>query len=271
MRPTPYVASLRIYEPLSSFDPADQLRWKNLLATENTARDEEALALRRIIFPAPPSGRPDGAHIIDLDGIRYVCPWATATRCWAALETFKDRLPTSVFPLFVSPAMEEVITTGIDLLEDKVPYILNETWVIPPRWFSIFTPNEREIGSDQNGPFSRARTTIALAKVRTEKAHETVVGAFGVGPVEQEIENLLEWLEIFHPESLIELDYGGLAGYLSTALTNEGEDGLVADTSIEDVLSSLDGLAEGDGAVAGRGYERLVRRWRSVQAYETTF
>jgi hypothetical protein len=103
------------------------------------------------------------------------------------------------------------------------------------------------------------------------KAHETVVGAFGVGPVEQEIENLLEWLEIFHPESLVELDYGGLAGYLSQALTNEGEDGLAADTSIEDVLLSLEGLAEGDGAVAGQGYERLVRRWRSVQAYETAF
>jgi hypothetical protein len=44
-----------------------------------------------------------------------------------------------------------------------------------------------------------------------------------------------------------------------------------ADTSIEDVLSSLEGLAEGDGAVAGRGYERLVRRWRSVQAYESAF
>jgi len=159
----------------------------------------------------------------------------------------------------------------MDFADELVPHTLSETWVIPPRWFSIFTPNEREIGSDHNGPFSRARTTIALAKTRTMKAHETVVGAFGVGPVEQEIEDLLEWLEIFHPESLVELDYGGLAGYLSTALTNDGEDGLVADTSIEDVLHSLDGLAEGDGAVAGQGYERLVRRWRSVQAYETAF
>ena len=138
-----------------------------------------------------------------------------------------------------------------------------------PVFISIFTPNEREIGSDQHGPFSRARTTIALAKTRTQRAHEIVVGAFGVGPVEQEIENLLEWLEIFHPESLVELDYGGLAGYLSASLTNDGEEGLVADTSIEDVLLSLEGLAEGDGAIAGQGYERLVRRWRSVQAYET--
>ena len=30
MRATPYLASLRIYEPLSAFDPADRLRWQNL-------------------------------------------------------------------------------------------------------------------------------------------------------------------------------------------------------------------------------------------------
>ena len=106
--------------------------------------------------------------------------------------------------------------------------------------------------------------------MRTKRAHETVEGAFGVGPVEEEIENLLEWLEIFHPESLVELDYGGLAGYLSAALTADGEEGLVADTSIEDVLLSLDGLAQGDGQIAGGGYERLVRRWRAVQAFETS-
>jgi hypothetical protein len=31
----------------------------------------------------------------------------------------------------------------------------------------------------------------------------------------------------------------------------------------------LAGLAAGDGAVAGQGYERLVTRWRSVQAVES--
>jgi hypothetical protein len=61
-----------------------------------------------------------------------------------------------------------------------------------------------------------------------------------------------------------------LAGYLSAALTADGQEGLVADTSIEDVLLSLDGLAQGDGQIAGSGYERLVRRWRAVQAFETS-
>ena len=271
MLPTPYVANLRVFEPLEAFDPVDRLRWQALSADHNSREEEQRLALERVVFPQPPNARPDGAHILDLDGARYICPWSTATRCWAALESFKGQFPPPLSHFFVSPALEEVITSGMDFADELVPHTLSETWVIPPRWFSIFTPNEREIGSDQNGPFSRARTTIALAKARTMKAHETVVGAFGVGPVEQEIENLLEWLEIFHPESLVELDYGGLAGYLSQALTNEGEDGLAADTSIEDVLLSLDGLAEGDGSVAGQGYERLVRRWRSVQAYESAF
>ena len=93
--------------------------------------------------------------------------------------------------------------------------------------------------------------------------------AFGPGPVEAEIEELEDWLDLFHPQSLIELDYGGLANYLDRALRESGESGLDADSSIEDVLSSLAGLAAGDGSLAGQGYERLVSRWRKVAAYES--
>ena len=35
MRPTPYVASLRVYEPLSAFEPADQLRWDAIPLTSD--------------------------------------------------------------------------------------------------------------------------------------------------------------------------------------------------------------------------------------------
>jgi hypothetical protein len=51
-------------------------------------------------------------------------------------------------------------------------------------------------------------------------------------------------------------------------LIQSGEDGLEADTSVEDVLHSLAGLAAGDGSLAGQGYERLITRWRRVQAFE---
>ena len=158
---------------------------------------------------------------------------------------------------------------GVDLLDDKVPHILNETWVIPPRWFLLFQPSERHRGEDNNGVFTTARTTIAFAKSRAQSAHETVVSAFGEGPVEQQLEELVSWLEMFHPNSYVELDYGGLATYLEKSLRDNGEDGLSADTSIEDVLHSLEGLAASDGLIAGQGYERLMSRWRYVQAMES--
>jgi len=269
VRPTPYVASLRIYEPLSAFEPADRLRWQTIEINNESYIYEEEFALARTIVPEPPAGRPDGVHIIDVDGQRYVAPWSTATRCWAALDNFKDSLPSTVVPYFISPAMEEVITAGVDLLEDKVPHILNETWVIPPRWFLLFLPEERTRGENKDGLFTMARTTVANAKARGQVAHESVVNAFGEGPVEQDLANLLDWLEMFHPKSYVELDYGGLAIYLDKALRDNDEDGLLADTSIEDVLQSLSGLAAADGLMAGQGYERLMSRWRRVQALES--
>jgi hypothetical protein len=269
VRPTPYVASLRIYEPLSAFEPADRLRWQSVKVDDPSYIFEEELALRRLVFPEPPVGRPDGVHILEIDGERFVSPWATATRCWMALDKFKETLPSTVIPFFVTSAIEDVITARVDLLDDKVPHILNETWVIPPRWFLLFQPNERHRGEDSNGVFTTARTTIALAKSRAQSAHEIVVSAFGEGPVEQQLEELVAWLEMFHPNSYVELDYGGLATYLEKSLRDNGEDGLSADTSIEDVLHSLEGLAASDGLIAGQGYERLMSRWRYVQAMES--
>jgi hypothetical protein len=92
--------------------------------------------------------------------------------------------------------------------------------------------------------------------------------AFGPGPVEEEIIQLLNWLNVFDPKSIVELDYGGLAIYLDKALKDAGEDGINADSSIEDVHHSIAGLAAGDGVMAGQGYERLVTRWRRVSALE---
>ena len=269
MKPTPYVASLRIYEPLSAFEPVDRIRWQNIDASIDSRKEEQALALRRLVFPEPPAVRPDGAHVLDINGIRYVSPWSTATRCWAALDDFKDSLPSSITPFFIPPSLEEVITTGVDLLEDRVPHIITENWVIPPRWFSIFTPDERVRGEDEDGAYCFVRTTMSKARERALNSHEVVLGAFGQGPVEQEIENMIDWLELFHPESLVELDYGGLASYLDSSLRKMGLDGINDDSSIEDVAFSLSGLSAGDGSVAGQGYERLVSRWRAVQAYES--
>ena len=268
MLPTPYVASLRIYEPLSAFSPAESLRWSALPATKETNSEEQNRALIRIVTSEPPALKPDGAHIIDIDGKRYVCPWSTAARCWAALENFKTNLPNNISKLFLPTNLEEAISINSEMIEDKIPHIINETWMIPPRWFSLFKPDERTRGYNESGPFTFLRTSIGNAKQRCMFTHQTVVASFGNGPIEQEIADLLEWMDLFHQESIVELDYGGLATYLDRVLKNNGELGIESDTSVEDLHLSLSGLSQGDGARAGHGYERLISRWRRVAAFE---
>ena len=269
MRPTPYVASLRVYEPIDSFEAADQLRWSQIAITSPTGWDEQVRSLKRSITNEPPNLKPDGAHVLEHEGKRYIAPWSTAARCWAALDDFKYTLPPSVIKFFIPQTIEDSINSTIDIVEDKVSHILTSTWNIPPRWFALFSPDERLRGVNEDGHFTIMRTAIANAKSRCTFTHRAVLGAFGEGAVEGEVAELLDWLEIFDPKSIVELDYGGLATYLNNQLIESGQVGLDADTSIEDVTSSIAGLASGDGALAGRGYERLVSRWRRVSALES--
>jgi hypothetical protein len=213
--------------------------------------------------------KPDGAHLLVHAGKKYVAPWSTAARCWAALEDFKYTLPTSVIKFFIPQTIEDSIKSTIDIVEDKVSHILTSTWSIPPRWFALFTPDERLRGVNEDGYFTILRTSITNAKTRCTFTHQAVLSAFGQGAVEGEVAELLAWLEIFDGKSIVELDYGGLATYLNKQLIDNGEVGLDADTSVEDVTTSIAGLASGDGALAGRGYERLVSRWRRVSALES--
>lgn len=268
MRPTPYVASLRVYEPIDSFSLIDQERWRRISITDATGYEEQLRALKRTIFPGKTGPSGDGAQVIDHEGVRYVAPWSTDIRCWVALNDFKSSLPSSVIPFFLPQATQESIEQKGAALDAKVPHIITETWMIPPRWFSLFDPEERLRGQNQFGHFTIARTELGLAKMRCISTHNAVRKAFGPGPVEEEIIDLLNWLNVFDPKSLVELDYGGLANYLEKALKENGEVGLEADTSIEDVHKSIAGLAAGDGALAGEGYERLMSRWRRVSAFE---
>ena len=98
--------------------------------------------------------------------------------------------------------------------------------------------------------------------------HKVVLGTFGIGPIEQEIRELLEWLCIFNENSIVELDYGGLAVFMEKVLIDQGETGIESDSSIEDLQKSLAGLASADGSKAGQGYEKLISRWRKVAAFE---
>jgi len=268
MRPTPYVASLRVYEPITAFKPDDQARWNQIAVTSPTGWDEQKKALVRTIVTEPPALKPDGAHVLEHDEKKYIAPWSTAARCWAALDDFKSSLPVTLSKFFLPQKIEDAINVNSEVVEDKVSHIITATWSIPPRWFALFEPSDRLRGTNDDGAYTILRTSISNAKQRCLFAHQAVVNAFGNGPIEQEIADLLQWLQIFNDQSIVECDYGGLAVYLEKSIVENGEPGLNADTSIEDVAKSLAGLAAGDGALAGQGYERLVTRWRKVASFE---
>lgn len=265
---TPYVASLRVYEPIESFAELERLSWESVSPETHTKISEQLSALKRLINSELPTAGRDGAHFIESGGLRYAAPWSTSKRCLAAFDEFKGTLPSSVIPMFFpkSEYLERIEVISKSSFE-KV-HILNQTWMIPPRWFVLFSPEERIRGSDSDGAFTILRTGIERAKERCTNAHRAILKSFGLGPVEEELTQLMGWLNTFDTRAIVECDYGGLAIYLNKSLKEQGESGLDADTSIEDVHLSIEGLANGDGAKAGVGYERLMARWGRVAAYE---
>jgi hypothetical protein len=264
MRPTPYVASLRVYEPIEAFSPENQLRWNSLSLSSNTDKEEAISSLRRLVLAQAPNDRSDGAHIIEKNKQKYVSPWSTLQRSGIALEDFKSSLPSSVISFFIPANIDESLSNLDQEIKPRVPHIISETWMIPPRWFALFSPEERLSGSNADGAFTIIRTEISLAKKRCGEAHAIVRSAFGTGAIEDELAQLLNWLNVFHPLSIVECDYGGLATYLENSFLVENSSRHNSDTSIEDVGLSLQYLSSGDGALAGEAYERLMKRWRTV-------
>jgi hypothetical protein len=269
MLPTPYVASLRIYEPFESFNLRNQSFWSTEFSNLQTIFEEQNESLRKTITLNYSYSKIDGAHFLEIDNKKYVSPWSTAIRNYNTFDNFTNSLPSSITKYFIPKVINDSMQNTLQSIEDKVSHILSSTWSIPPRWFALFTPEERTRGVGDNGHFSILRTSISSAKDRCTFTHQAVKSAFGEGMVEGEIAELLAWLEIFDRQSIVELDYGGLATFLHNSLLSNGESGLEADSSIEDVNSSIAGLASGDGALAGKGYERLVTRWRRVVALES--
>ena len=268
LRPTPYVASLRVYEPIEVFPETERTRWSNISIQANSSQQEQLGSLQRSITLQLPMFKLDGVHILEIEGKRFCSPWSTLNRCYSAFYDFKAAIPNQLFTYFVSDKFEQKLGQSSNLVLDKIAHIKTETWNIPPRWFGLFKPEDKFFGHNDAGAFMLMRTNIQSARKRCKFMHKIVLGTFGVGPIEQEIRELLEWLTIFNENSIVELDYGGLAVFMEKVLIEAGETGLESDSSIEDLQKSLAGLASADGNKAGQGYERLVSRWRKVAAFE---
>ena len=129
------------------------------------------------------------------------------------------------------------------------------TWGIPFSWFCLFQESDATDVVEAEGHIVtvRIRATIAeaLERVRYAVAHLSLA-APDLDMLEDLIQ-LAEWLELFHPDSAVELDYGAVA------------DKVYPDDSPLDVRLGIECLAEGDMTGAAAAYRRLASRWIPIR------
>ena len=279
-----YAAHLRVYQPLAAFGDDERARWSSYVEAGDPpsrpmlmAREHE-LALRAALA-APPRlflDAAEHAYVRHLDGLTYICPWRLQQRTWDALTDFRSRLPDELSEAFIPRGTAETAEMAYDewiaAHPDDAIGIQSSTWQVPIPWFVLFEPEERRLvlgerrlsGAPPHTGLDRALvyiTAMSRARRRAAKARGVVRRVLGEGAALEALEETGRWLELFHPHSLVELDYGGLVHLLD-------DDALSGDTSVGDVADALEALGQGDGESAVELYERVAGRWRALGALE---
>lgn len=296
----PYVAQLRVYEPLSAFSPEERRHWEEYVqAGRSPGRVdgpilERAVGLGSALRPmarVPRMGEiAEHAYVVQVDGAILICPWRTTVRCWQAATdvpvSMPDGVAASVLP---STEIAEAATSYAQWAVENPAqhtHIMTSRWIVPLRWFVLFDREERrlrlgarqvgrgaaesraaaEAGAEPPGPVAERSliyvTQMSHARRRAARGLSVLRKAVDDGPVLIGVEEVARWLEEFHPRSVVELDYGGLVHLL-------GDEELRTDDSAGDVAEALSALARGDVKDAGAAYDRIIERWRMAQLVES--
>lgn len=273
----PFAAYFRVYEPLVAFDRARQQYWRRYVtAGRGVSQTVGPARQRRLVMEALGAGwtrlpeLPDEAYVITDEGATLVCPWNLQIQVARSALSARSGVPVAIADAFVPPALvgasEQAVAAwrsdarGVD---DTSPRLHEFTsgWAVPLRWFTFVEHDERRVSLTPGDRYVRYRTSMARARRRAHRALAVLRRTMPGAPMTEAVEEGSRWLEEFHPRSLVELDYGGLA-YLM------GDRELLDDDSPRLVAEALVALGRSDVQEAGHLYERLVERWRNVQLYE---
>lgn len=129
------------------------------------------------------------------------------------------------------------------------------TWGIPFSWFSLFMEGDHKDVVESGGRILTVRVwapiTEAMERARYAVAH-LALAAPDLDMLD-DLAQLTEWLELFHINSMVELDYGAVA------------DKVYPDESPMDIRLGIECLAEGDMTGAAAAYRRLASRWIPIR------
>lgn len=288
--PEPFVAYLRVYEPLSSFD--SPLREELAAAVERGPIDPFDAGLReqdvwlRSQLAAPPRLLPgetaDGAvagvgDVLVLDPADVpsapaatvgpgplVCPLDLRGRSAAALVGFLGdaEIPLRTAALQVSVEKAKVRASAVvSELAGGAVHVLSSTWTVPLPWFVLVDPEERCVFTEPGRRRVCWRIAMADARRRVARAHSIGRKSIGEEGPTRILRETGRWLERFHPHSAVELDYGGLVQLMTSS-------DLDADTSAEDVHAIVDAMEADDAEEVATRYETLRDFWAEFAARE---
>lgn len=243
-------AYLRVYVPADRVGPLPPAR----SATGDTAVRHDGT----FMWTEPTA---DDAIFTVWQGEQYACPRNVRLRMVEGILAFTRAHPSVQV---ISEAERVGLVSELSDLKKSSAmsrgFILSSAWHVPLRWFSAFSPAEREIYNTEDGPSIRYRTTIGEAIDRVHWASTVLANAGFPEQVVERVNDLERWLMEYSAGSMVELDYAAVARVFSEA-------DLVLDESAENVRSSLQALERRDGEASQRDYEVVASRWFAAQSF----
>ncbi|TJY70169.1 hypothetical protein E4J89_08375 [Arthrobacter sp. CAU 1506] len=265
----PYVSYLRVFEPLDVFDDEQQLlimsqRGRGRDVTENLDRGDSLRRITRTVSDPFPHSSEDLIRVLHYptsDGItapRY-CPNQLAVRSTLAAESLSSSLRDPLLGLLVPEAARDAQQSRLDpdnFVESLAKlHTRSSTWGIPFGWFVLFREDDHteRVETDHTLQTVRLAAPVPQCIDRARYAAASLaVAAPGLDLLE-ELTELIEWLETFTADAIVELDYGRVAELV------------YPDESPSDVHAGIESLADGDMTGAAAAYRRLAGRWIKIR------
>lgn len=258
-------AQLRVFVPLDTFHPTERERWasqarqgRGLTRAEVAAQEAGAATARLLTGRA--AHHPDAALIRRVGTRVMICPLDLELRTAQAFDAFERSIPEVVSEAFVP---DEASRSRLAELArtSRVPHVVDAAWAVPLHWFVAFEPSERRFLHHPEGVGARLvyLTTAGQALVRLGRAIAVVESTIEDGDdLLLMLADLATWVDAFDPSSLVELDYGGVAGRFPAEQLQD-------DHTCADLWGALDALEAGDPLAAAAGYAAARARWRRHQ------
>jgi hypothetical protein len=267
-------AYLRVYQALAAFTPAERAEWAAYVESGDAlpsgllvGREEERGLARALGLPL--RSEREHALVQRVGQTVYVCPLRSELRTLQSLVAFHGSLPGEVADAFVSSGEVARAASTLERLQRERPASRNHirlaVWYVPLPWFALFEAAERRLVApkrDQPAVLTY-QTTMVKAQARVSRALRVLQEVMEDGEVVAAVEELRDWLYGFDPDSLVQLDYGGLARVIPYRE-------LAEDQSAAEVWEALEALEEGDLERSSAHYGSLTERWSALRGRESS-